>query len=466
MELRRRKLPKPTFPAIKKAYLAISKPHLCQGGILHSEKGLVVSGIRMGEALSKSIAPLCRIPEEGVVADDRPGLRAFDYELLAGSTCLHGYPRDAEGFETFLRSHWGNPDERRGENSEIEEYRGRQGVILFTSIGSKKKENDKAMVRGNAGIALWENDDAIGPSYWEAARILFWELELEGGRKAESVISVPSVDTFVEKVKSAITPEPEEENAPDTEKPPPPKKKELTELGMYCPNPYDRAPQAFVEEMEESDLRNYSDANANEVGKRAYAAAVHGVPGGKQSEREQAFWSGAGRKLIVDDKHPDYMAQEHGGGAKTLDAMGKRKELSGWTESKPFSEDGEDSGITNERIWKTISMRSAENASGEVSAFVAGGQAVPKNVFASVELPTLLHNDKVKAIHFKNPDKPNDPPITWRRNAKGCWEGEAVPGGVSEFNKTHPDENRRKPLPGFALHDKLGFVRPAEKTAA
>ncbi len=459
MELRRRKLPKPTFPAIKKAYLAISKPHLCQGGILHSDKGLVVSGIRMGEALAKSIAPLCRYPDEGLEVDTRPGLRAFEWDLLAGKTCLHGYPVDAEGFETFLRAHWGNPEETKGERSEIEEYRGRVGLLMFTSVGTKKKEDNKAMVRGNAGVALWEHDDAIGPTYWEAARILFWELQREGGRNSASVISVPEVQTFFDKVKTELTPEPEEE-APDTERPEPPKKKEL---GEYCPSKYDRAPQQWIEDLEEADLRNYSDENANEVGKKAYQAAVHGIPGGSQSEREQAFWSGSGF-AHASKKDSGYMVQEQGGGAKELNAMNNRKELNqdrdGKKDTTFYSKDGEDSGISNERIWKTISMRSAEKSAGEVTAFVGGGQAAPGNVFASVELPTLLHNDKVKVIHFKNPDKPDEPAISWRRNEKGCWVGDEVPEDMSETNKKSKDPLRRVRNPGFALHPTLGFIRP------
>ena len=465
MELRRRKLPKPTFPALKKSYLAIEDPHLCPSpkAIVHAKKGLVVSGVRMGEALTKSVAPLCRYPDEGTEPDPRPGLRAFDYDLFAGSSCLHGYPVDAEHLEEFLRAHWGNPETQKGEKNSIEEYRGRVGVILFTSIGSEKKERggDQAQVRGKAGIALWEANETIGPSYWEAKRILFWELQREGGRSSV-VISIPEPPFPAPTARTAPVAE-EEEDAPDTEKPAP--KKELTELGMYCPNKYDRAPKDYIEQLETDDLRNYSDANASALGKEVYEHAVHGIPGGSMSEREQGFWSGAGKGLIVENEHPEYVPQEHIGGAKALNEMGAAGKLKGnRTDSTAYSE-GADSGITNERIWKTISMRSAENASGAVSAFVAGGQATPKNVFASVELPTLLHNDNVKVIHFRNPDRPKDKPITWSRNEVGCWVGEAVPGGVSESNKNHEDPSRRKPLPGFALHDKQGFIRLDEKAA-
>jgi len=65
--------------------------------------------------------------------------------------------------------------------------------------------------------------------------------------------------------------------------------------------------------------------------------------------------------------------------------------------------------VTGEKLWKTISQRSAENASGSVDAYVVG-EARPDNVFASTELPTLLHNPNLQQIRFRDPTSPGGAP--------------------------------------------------------
>lgn len=226
----------------------------------------------------------------------------------------------------------------------------------------------------------------------------------------------------------------------------------------YCPDKNAKAPPPYVDHIEDMDLRNHESAvnkHGSEVGKKAAHAATKKKPGGSTKTKQQAFWSGGGMKAAVDD---GLTIQEQTGGAKQLDQMGKDGETFAGRENWK-KEYGDDSKITNERLWKTISRRSAENASGTVSAYVAGS-APPNNVFASVELPTLLHNDDCKVIHFYDPDHrppPKPKPVsTWKRNKKdGCWEGPPVPPG-----KDPPADSPYPRIPGFSLHPKDGFVRP------
>jgi hypothetical protein len=121
---------------------------------------------------------------------------------------------------------------------------------------------------------------------------------------------------------------------------------------------------------------------------------------------------------------------------------------------------GEGSHVTNETLWKTISRRSAENASGGVDAFVVG-TAWPGNVFSDVELPTLLHNPKVNEIRFRNPNhKPPPAPVaaTWKKKKDGCWHGPKIdPIPQERHEQFNP---KGKPWPGFELDPPKGIERP------
>ena len=48
-------------------------------------------------------------------------------------------------------------------------------------------------------------------------------------------------------------------------------------------------------------------------------------------------------------------------------------------------------------LWKVASKRLLENASGNITAFVK--DADERSVFRSMELPTILANDKIKTIN-------------------------------------------------------------------
>lgn len=227
----------------------------------------------------------------------------------------------------------------------------------------------------------------------------------------------------------------------------------------YCPKPGTKAPKDMLQHIEDNDLRNgYNKEKANKRGRGMANAACFGLPGGKNSKKGQAFWSGgkAAVKTVreFDDKGEKFTIQEDGGGAKTLDQKGEKGKLPGW---KDDTKAGKGSGITNEKLWKTISRRSAENADGTVDAFCAG-TAPAGNVFSSVELPTLLHNDKVDKIRFRNPNhKPPPAPVEqeWNRNKKdGCWEGGPVAKGPK------PKKGDQWPgVQGFQLDSEKGFTR-------
>ena len=187
--------------------------------------------------------------------------------------------------------------------------------------------------------------------------------------------------------------------------------------GVYCPQKGTKGPPDKVDAMNAADLRNVGDASkADAKGQALMDAAVNQKAGGP-AKRGQAFWSGGGKGAA---REAGYTIQEDGGGAASLETLG-----SDWGK-----ENGAGSNVTGERLWKTISMRSAENAKGRADCFVVGS-AKPDNVFASVELPTLLHNPKLNKIVFRDPSvkPPPGPPVAkWKKGPDGCWTGFAVPG--------------------------------------
>jgi hypothetical protein len=231
----------------------------------------------------------------------------------------------------------------------------------------------------------------------------------------------------------------------------------------YCPHEHPgKATPGHLADIEKNDLRNYKDELINEtdpIAKREARKAIYGKPGGHSGSKKQAFWSGGGKDAAVHSHQkshhaPDgYTIQEDSGGAAMLEKGNKdlKKESApgakdGWT-----MDQGTQGVVTNEKLWKTISRRSAENADGEVDAFVVG-HARPDNVFASTELPTLLHNPKLNKIRFRNPShKPPPAPVVseWTKGPDGCWTGDEVPGA----------DGGRGHNPGFKLDRDKGFTR-------
>jgi hypothetical protein len=218
----------------------------------------------------------------------------------------------------------------------------------------------------------------------------------------------------------------------------------------YCPDSNRRAPPPFEDNINQADLRNRQNEIINHGspdGRRAANHARYGAPGGTTPGTNQAFWSGGRDKdtALANIRGQGYSIQEDEAGAGGLERMGGA--LPAWG-----SEAGDGSGITGERLWRTISRRSAENASGSVDAFVVG-TARPGNVFSDTELPTLLHNDNLSQINFRDPfHQPPPAPVvqSWNRGSDGCWEGGAVPGAGAGGSTN-----------GFRLHGTQGITRPA-----
>jgi hypothetical protein len=235
----------------------------------------------------------------------------------------------------------------------------------------------------------------------------------------------------------------------------------------YCPDASKTAPPGMQEDIDKHDLRQVGQpylADANS--KAAYDAAVFGAPGGAgPNGQTQAFWSGAGKDTAVAQGRA---IQEGGGGAQTLDQMGKANQLPAWDKENagvtsttapdgsqvPVSYDpnykGPITNITGENLWKTVSRRSAENATGSVDAYVVG-MSGPNNVFSSTELPTLLHNkNDLRQIVFRDA-KTGDPVGSWIRHdpsvdcPSGKWTGPDIPASNGK--------------PPFALSETKGFTR-------
>jgi hypothetical protein len=225
--------------------------------------------------------------------------------------------------------------------------------------------------------------------------------------------------------------------------------------GKYCPPKGTKAPPGMGPAIEANDLRNAGTSTpglANRQGQMALKAATQGQPGGSgqtvnpdgSTARGQAFWSGSGKDVARDQGQS---IQENSGGAAKLEKMGNQGTAPEWGKDDKA---GAGSGITGEKLWKTVSRRSAENASGGVDAWVVG-EARKDNVFASTELPTLLHNDKLQQIRFRDPENPSGPPVTWKKDKAGCWNGPDVPAGTVP---PHKYVN-----PGFKLDPAKGFTR-------
>jgi hypothetical protein len=236
----------------------------------------------------------------------------------------------------------------------------------------------------------------------------------------------------------------------------PAKKKE----NKYCPDKGKKAPPSKqFAGLEDSDLRNHRAAIAGHGtadGRAAAHAAMTGRAGGP-GPKPQAFWSGGGKDAAREQGFA--IQEDQRSGAGRIEKMGPQGKL--FTRKEDWQKEyGDGSMVTNERLWKTISRRSAENASGSVDAFVVG-TAWPGNVFSSVELPTLLHNPKLKQIKFRNPNhKPPPAPVVaaWKKKKDGCWHGpkiDPIP------QKPHKDFNPKgEPWPGFELHPTEGVQRP------
>jgi hypothetical protein len=229
-----------------------------------------------------------------------------------------------------------------------------------------------------------------------------------------------------------------------------------TPTDRYCPDKNKKAPPPFADHIEDMDLRNHQNEvinHGNAQGRKAARQAMFGQPGGATSTKGQAFWSGGDQGMAA-ARDAGFTIQEDGGGAGGLDKMGKAGQLPDWDKDDKA---GSGSKITNERLWKTISRRSAQNANGTVDAFVIG-KAHSKNVFSTVELPTLLHNDKVNEINFRDPTHTPPPaPVvqSWKRNPKdGCWEGGPVPPGP-----VPPPGSSFPQVQGFQLHPTNGIHR-------
>jgi hypothetical protein len=188
----------------------------------------------------------------------------------------------------------------------------------------------------------------------------------------------------------------------------------------YCPDLNRRAPPAFEATIEGADLRNFQP-QIQQHGTAHERDAAQLATGGAAAGAGSAFWCGGGRK---DARDAGFSAQEDAGGASGLEKMGGSGHLPGEWSDKGHPKD---SRVTQERLWKTISRRSAENARGTVTAFVKP-YVHRNNVFASVELPTLLHNPNVQQIKFQAPEQ------LWHRNPPdehcraGRWNGPRIAG--------------------------------------
>jgi hypothetical protein len=204
----------------------------------------------------------------------------------------------------------------------------------------------------------------------------------------------------------------------------------------YCPDKGKKAPPPYEKPIEDNDLRNrYGDikAHGTKDGKEAAGLAMDGDTAFKDPSSKYAFWSGGGRG---DATAAGYKVQENEEGAGGLEKMGNAGKLPDWSDD---SKAGSGSGVTNERLWKTVSRRSAQNAHGDVDAFVVGA-AHKNNVFATTELPTLLHNDKVNSINFHKGGG------AWTRSPPskdcpaGAWSGGPVSGSRGGSFALHPTD--------------------------
>lgn len=171
MQLARKRLPKPTFDVMEKAYLA-SKTclHLCpvatpvDSGFSRDE-----SAVRLCEALLVATNVVAQRSE--ITRSDTQLLGDFSFALY-GRMCPHGVGFEADALSRFCAAEWGDPLKFTDGASAQARLRSKTGVIYFAGHQGRGSRTH---------IDLWNGSQCLGEAHWDASEILFWELHSAAG---------------------------------------------------------------------------------------------------------------------------------------------------------------------------------------------------------------------------------------------------------------------------------------------
>ena len=171
MQLARKRLPKPTFDVMEKAYLASQTClHVCP----------VATPIDSGFSRDESAVRLCEallvatnvVSQRAEIARSARQLLA-DYSFgLYGRMCPHGVAFDAEALSRFCGAEWGDPLKFTDGLAAQVMLRSKTGVIYFEGHQGRG---------GRRHIDLWNGSACLGEAFWDAGEILFWELHSAAG---------------------------------------------------------------------------------------------------------------------------------------------------------------------------------------------------------------------------------------------------------------------------------------------
>lgn len=212
MGFTRKRLQKPLFDALEKAYLAGRHgAHLCpvatpvDGGISRDEWPT-----RFCEALMLATDV---VPSRTAIAESKRALLGDFSFGLYGRMCPHGVGLDAEAFSKFFSGEWGDPVKLTHVQAPPEALLKKTGIVFFSA------ERDRGL---KAHIDLWNGEKCLGKPFRYASELFFWELHRGAGGSAfltNGGGGSPAEDREFEKLRASFVRKSEPPPKPEDEKP-------------------------------------------------------------------------------------------------------------------------------------------------------------------------------------------------------------------------------------------------------
>lgn len=210
MVLTRKRLPKPAFDVLEKAYLAgKASAHLCP----------VATPVDGGNSRDEWATRLCEaimlatqvVPNRaGIAESQRQVLADYSYGLY-GRMCPHGVGLDADSLSRFFEGEWGDPIKFTHLEGVPEGLETKTGVIFFLA--------ERALGK-NAHVDLWNGSKCLGVPFREGSEIYFWELHAaSGGSSGQANGGGGSAAAELETIRAKFVPKPKKIE-PEEERPP------------------------------------------------------------------------------------------------------------------------------------------------------------------------------------------------------------------------------------------------------
>ncbi len=171
MAFLRKRLSKPLFDALEKAYLAgKASAHLCPvatpvgGGISRDEWAT-----RFCEALMVAAQV---VPNRTAIAESNSALLGDFSFGLYGRMCPHGVGLEADAFSQFFSGEWGDPVKFTHVEAPPDGLLRKTGVLFFCADRGRGLK---------AHIDLWNGEKCLGVPFRPATELFFWELHRGAG---------------------------------------------------------------------------------------------------------------------------------------------------------------------------------------------------------------------------------------------------------------------------------------------